>query len=318
MNSKWIDGDLFSKFAEEKSKEQESTPAGPRRLDIVWQTPEKGTPERAKVYEGRFLPDKKGNFYFKYYYHMFYSGERWNFLLCSKTWQFDNFCPWCSATQSLYLGNSEDKKMAANYKRKEKFASNFYVVDDPRDAERNEEEKVNKSIKIYEFPGKVESKLKSEVTDTKHGLGPAIFDPGNGGFNFILKVKATRPKDGKTWPDYSDSVFARRPDSLGSDREIQEIMDSRYDLEEYVKGMERTEEEIVNLLKAEMLWDIVKNSWERAKQMTELAGPEEKDIPDWDKELEMGSEEEPVEREKVVEEVVESTDEDLLAELENI
>jgi hypothetical protein len=313
--SQWIDKDLFSKFAEEKSKEQDSPAAGPRRLDIVWQTPEKGTPERSKNYEGRFLPDVKGNFYFKYCYHMFYSGERWNFLLCPKTWQFDNFCPWCTATQKLYLGNSEDKKMAANYKRKEKFVSNFYIVDDPRDAERNEEEKVNKSIKVYEFPGKVESKLKSEVTDTKHGLGPAIFDPGEGGFNFILKVKATRPKDGKSWPDYSDSVFARRPEALGSDREIKDIMDSRYDLEDYVKSMERTEEDIINILKAEMVWDMVKNEWERAKQMVELAGPVEEDVPDWD--MDLGEKEEDV-KEEVVKEEEPSTDEDLLAELANI
>jgi len=314
--SQWIDKDLFSKFAEEKSKEQDSPTAGPRRLDIVWQTPEKGTPERAKNYEGRFLPDTKGNFYYKYYYHMFYSGERWNFLLCPKTWQFDNFCPWCTVTQKLYMGNSEDKKMATNYKRKEKFVSNFYVVDDPRDAERNEEEKVNKSIKVYEFPGKVESKLKSEITDTKHGLGPAIFDPGDGGFNFILKVKATRPKDGKSWPDYSDSVFSRRPEALGSEREIREIMDSRYDLEEYVKGMERTEDDIINILKAEMVWDMVKNEWDRAKQMTELAGPVEEDVPDWD--MDLGEDKEDVKTEVVKEEEESSTDEDLLAELADI
>ena len=213
------------------------------------------------------------------------------------------------------MGNSEDKKMATNYKRKEKFISNFYLVDDPRDAERNEEEKVNKSVKVYEFPGKVESKLKSEITDTKHGLGPAIFDPGEGGFNFILKVKATRPKDGKSWPDYSDSVFARRPEALGSDREIKDIMDSRYDLEDYVKGMERTEDDIINILKAEMVWDMVKNEWDRAKQMVELAGPVESDVPDWDMEVETSVEEKPVED---VKEEEPSTDEDLLAELADI
>ncbi len=156
--------------------------------------------------------------------------------------------------------------------------------------------------------------MKSEITDTKHGLGPAIFDPGDEGFNFILKVKATRPKDGKTWPDYSDSVFARRPEALGSNREIQDIMDSRYDLEEYVKGMERPEEDIINLLKAEMLWDMVKNDWERAKKLTEMAEPVESDIPDWDMELDTSGES----KEETVEEEVTSTDEDLLAELENI
>jgi len=266
--SSWIDKDLFAKFVEEKSREKEQT-AGPRRTEIVWPTPERGTPDRPKIYEGRFLPDPKGNFYKKYYYHMFYSGEKWNFVLCSKTWNFDNYCPWCSVTSKLYMGNNEDKKRAAEYKRKEKFVSNFYIIDDPRDAERNDEEKVNGTVKIYEFPGKVESKLKAEITDTKHGIGPGIFDPGEDGYNFILKVKSTKPKDGKTWPDYSDSLFARRPESLGSRNRIKEIMEQRYDLEEYIQSMEREEEDIINLLKAEMVWDLVKSEYERYRKPTQ-------------------------------------------------
>jgi hypothetical protein len=92
-------------------------------------------------------------------------------------------------------------------------------------------------------------------------------------------------------------------------------MESRYDLEDYVKGMERTEEDIINILKAEMVWDMVKNEWDRAKKMTELAGPVELDVPDFDFETSDEVVEEDVEME-VVEEA--STDEDLLAELANI
>lgn len=281
--SNWIDGDLFNQFVEEKSKEQDPTPAGPRRLDVIWPTPERGTPERPKIYEGRFLPDPKNKFYMKYYYHMFYSGEKWNFLLCPKTWNFEKFCPWCTVTSRLYTGNAEDKKMAAEYKRKEKFVGNFYIADDPRDAERNDEEKMVGTVKIYEFPGKVESKLKAEITDTRHGIGPGIFDPGEEGHNFILKVKSTKPKDGKTWPDYSDSLFARRPESLGSNAEIREVMEKRFDLEEYVKSMERPEEDIVNLLKAEMVWDLISSEYERAKSLeaAAAAAPAE-DVPDFD------------------------------------
>lgn len=312
--SKWIKKDLFDQFAKQKSQEQETQPAGPRRTEIVWKTPERGTPDRPKMYEGRFLPDKKGNFYLKYFYHMFYSGERWNFLLCPKTWDFEKFCPWCTATSKLYMGNAEDKKAAADYKRKEKFVCNFFIVDDPRDAESNDEEKVKGTIKIYEFPGKVESKLKSEITDTKHGLGPAIFDPSGEGFNFILKVKATKPKDGKTWPDYSDSVFARRPESLGSDREIQALMDSRYDLEEYVGSMERPEEDIVNLLKAEMLWELIQSEWERAKGLEAAAPVEASDVfLDDDENV---TAEEPTE--EAPEEEADQTDADLLKELEDL
>lgn len=314
--SKWIDENLFNQFVEQKAKEADK-PAGPRRSEIVWKTPERGTPDKPKVYEGRFLPDKKGNFYMKYHYHMFYSGEKWNFLLCDKTFDFENFCPWCAVTSKLYMGNSEDKKRATEYKRKEKFVSNFFIIDDPRDAEN--EEKVAGSVKIYEFPGKVESKLKSEITDTKHGLGPAIFDPSGEGFSFILKVRSTKPKDGKTWPDYSDSLFARKPSALGDDSEIQAVMDSRYDLEEYVRGMTREETDTITLLKAEMVFDFIKDEWDRAKKMIELAGPVEDDIPDFDDALEPPKDETPTE--EVPEENTSNnspTDQDLLDELEKM
>ena len=314
--SKWIDENLFNQFVEQKTHEADKTPAGPRRSEIVWKTPERGTPDKPKVYEGRFLPDQKGNFYKNYYYHMFYSGEKWNFLLCDKTFTLENFCPWCSVTSKLYMGNSEDKKRAAEYKRKEKFVSNFFIIDDPRDAEN--EEKVAGSVKIYEFPGKVESKLKSEITDTKHGLGPAIFDPSGEGFSFILKVRSTKPKDGKTWPDYSDSLFARKPSALGDDSEIQTIMDSRYDLEEYIEGMTRTEEDVITLLKAEMVYEFIEDEWKRAKHMAKMAGPVEDDIPDFDDALEPQTEERT--DEELLNELPETnaepaTDEELLEEL---
>lgn len=316
--SEWINKNLFAEFVEQKTQEQEQTPAGPRRLDIIWPTPERGTPDRPKIYEGRFLPDPNGKFYMKYSYHMFYSGEKWNFLLCPKTWGMDNFCPWCSVTSKLYMGNKEDKKMAYEYKRKEKFVSNFFIQDDPRDAERNDEEKMKGTVKIYEFPGKVESKLKAEITDTRHGIGPGIFDPGEEGHTFILKVKSTKPKDGKTWPDYSDSLFARRPEALGSADEIRELMNNRYDLEEYVRSMERPEEDVINLLKAEMVWDLVKSEYERAKglEAAAAAAPAEQegnDVPDFepDANTELHQEQEATD-------VEDQSDIDLLRELEDL
>lgn len=268
--SNWIDKDLFQKFAQAKETEgdQQSGDQSNRRYGLVWKNPEMGTPEKPKVYTGRFLPDPDGIFYKKYHYHMFRSGEKWNFLLCDKTFDFNNFCPWCYATQQLYMGSKQDKLAAKNYARKDKFTGNFYIVEDPRDVEipsEDEEKKVSGKVRIYDFPGKLESKIKAEITDKQNGLGHLIFDPSGEGYNFIIKVKSTKPagEDKKVWPDYSDSVFARRPTALGTDDEIKVIMTSRYKINEYLNSMKRTPQETIDLLNQEMLWDIVAKEYEK-------------------------------------------------------
>lgn len=269
--SKWINKDLFANFQEQKKQEKEApTGGGIRRLDMVWKNPEKGTDTTPKIYVGRFLPDKNGEFYKKYFYHMFKSGEKWSFFLCPKTHDFDTFCPFCSATQKLYMGTAADKKMAYSYKRKEKYVGNFFIIDDPRDNERAEEDKVNKTVKLYEFPGKVEMKLKEQITDTKYGLGPAIFDPSEGGYDFILKVFATKKDaNGNIWPDYSNSEFARRPSAIADSEEaIDEIMETTTELSEYVDSMKRDDDAVIAVLKAEMLWDLVKDEMNRHSKTT--------------------------------------------------
>lgn len=290
MTSKWIDGDLFGEFQQKKKDEKDKPQGGGVfRSEIVWKTPEKGTIDTPKVYEGRFITDKNGRFYEKYYYHMFKSGESWIFILCPKTFDFECFCPFCTASQKLYMGTTADKKRARDYSRKEKFVGNFYIIDDPRDNEvQEDEDKVDGTIKLYEFPGKIENKLKEEITDTKNGLGIGIFDPGKDGHNFILKVLSTkRDKEGKVWPDYSNSMFSRRSSALGTDKEIDAIMKQTYDLGEYIEGMRKDDSEIIEILKKEVIWDLVKDEWNRAHSKVDvLEGKKEDDIDDsiWDKE----------------------------------
>ena len=312
MSSKWINKDLFNEFQEQKKAEADSTPTGGmKRSDLVWKTPEKGTTDKAKVYEGRFVPDKKGNFYMKYFYHMFLSGDQWTFTLCPKTFNFNDYCPLCSATSKLYTGSAADKKMASNYKRKEKFVSNIYIIDDPRDSEADDDDKVSGSVRLYEFPGKVEMKLKEEITDTRNGLGAAIFDPGENGFNFLLKVLSTKKdKNGNIWPDYSSSAFTRRASALGSDAEIEKIMDSTMDLNEYVQEMKKSDDDIIELLKAEMIWEIVQDEWNRYKA-SKATEPTDIDDSQWDSVKSEGIPEQPEDSEEM-------SDASLLAELENL
>lgn len=202
---------------------------------------------------------------------MFMSGEKWVFLLCPKTYNFDNYCPWCSVTSKLYMGSAADKSAAYNYKRKEKFVGNVFVVEDPRDADREKEERMAGTVKIYEFPAKVEMKLKEEITDMKNGLGPAIFDPSDEGYDFILKVLSTKKDDrGRQWPDYSNSAFARRPSGIAdTDGKIRSILDETKELDNYIKTLERDNDFIKESLKNEMVYDLIETEWKKHTDIQE-------------------------------------------------
>lgn len=262
--SKWINDDLFGDFQKQKKKEKEQPrqSGGVRRSELVWETPAKGTETVAKTYVGRFLPDPKGMFYKEYFYHMYRAGDKWIFVICPKTENFENYCPFCSVTSKLYMGTAADKKMAYTYKRKNKYVGNFFIVDDPRDADRDAENKVNGTVKLYEFPAKVEMKLKEEITDSENGLGASIFDPGQDGYNFLLKILATkRDANGDQWPDYSNSSFSRRPEAIGSDSEIESYMEKTQDVTEYIMSMAKEESELIKLVKDEMLFDLISDEY---------------------------------------------------------
>lgn len=281
--SKWINDDLFGDFQKQKKieKEQPRQTTGVRRSELVWETPAKGTETVAKTYVGRFLPDPKGMFYKEYLYHMYRAGDKWVFVICPKTEGFDEYCPFCSVTSKLYMGTAADKKMAYTYKRKAKYVGNFFISDDPRDADREVENKVNDTVKLYEFPAKVEMKLKEEITDGENGLGKSIFDPGEGGYNFLLKILATkRGADGEQWPDYSNSSFSRRPEAIGTDAEIEGYMASCQDITEYIRSMAKTEDELVKLVKDEMLFDLIRDEYNQLQQKRNRVAGDTDEIPE--------------------------------------
>jgi hypothetical protein len=273
--SKWLRKDDYEMFADQKAKDKEK-----ENTDTVggfykkWKNPQMGTQEKAKEYKARLLPDPVKGYYKNYLYHGFKSGEKFQYILCEKTYDMDAYCPWCEVTKILYQGNDSDKRKAKEYKRKERFVSNVFIVEDPRDADtRDEEYKVAGTVRLYEFPATVESKISNEITDKEQGYGIAIFDPESG-YDFILKIKA-KPKDdkGKEWPDYGDTMFARNGSAITppEGKTIEDVMGERTNLEEYIKSLRKSPEDTEKLLKAEMLWDDVGHSFEKHMKVADSA-----------------------------------------------
>lgn len=259
--SKWLNKDKFKEFANKKAVEAPRETGGD--FVLKWKNPVMGTQDKAKEYRVRFLPDKDSNFYMKYCYHYFVIDEKHYFIFCPKTHSMDEYCPWCSVSQMLYKGNKEDKKLASNYKRMEKFVGNVLVVDDPRDADVEDEYKVSGKVRLYEFPGTIESKLKNEITDRSEGYGMAIFDPEEG-FDLIIKIKAKKPdKNGKVWPDYSDTQFSRKPSSIGTEKEIEELIAQTVNLQEFIEKESLSWDEHKKLLKLEGYWEDIEDEFNR-------------------------------------------------------
>lgn len=249
-----------------------------------------GTQEQERVYKGRLLPDKNGDFYFKYLYHFFYIGEKAKYVFCPKTYGMNNFCPWCYLNHLLWKGNKSDKEKAYNYKKNVRFVSNFFITHDPRDVdEEDPEKKVTGKVRLYEFPEVVEGKIKKEMTNDEEGYGLKVFDPEEG-HDLILRIKAKKPdKNGKVWPDYGNTEFSRKPSAISDDsKKIKEIMNSVYDLSEYLQKMQLDWKTQEKLLKEEMVWDYVEDVFK--KQMKDIdsnyqvdendSGEKEKDNPE--------------------------------------
>jgi len=144
--------------------------------------------------------------------------------------------------------------------------------------DKESDKKVSGKVRLYEFPATVESKIKNELVNEEEGFGPAIFDPEDG-HDLHIKVLAKKPDaKGKIWPDYSLTQFSRKGTAIAStEEEIKKIMDSVYDLSEYLKSMEKTWEEHEKILKQELIWDDVEETFRKKLSLNETKPSNKKD-----------------------------------------
>ena len=276
--SKWVNKEKFEQF---KNERENDTSDNKDNITYArkYPNPKMGSMDHPKEYHMRMITDPNGDFYKKYHYHMFQTGESWNFIMCPKTKGMDEYCPWCASTQLLYKGSESDKKKAYTYKRKDKYVGNVYVIRDPRDADQQDDDKklVGKSW-LYEFPQTIETLVKKEITDTENGWGYDIFDPQDG-YNLIISIGAKKAdKNGKVWPDYSLTAFSKRPSSIAdTDEGITEIMEECQSINEYIENSLWTPEQHKELLESEMLYDDIEESFLRHMAIEESEAKPDKD-----------------------------------------
>jgi len=323
--SKWVNTDKFEDFKNERANDDSDTKDS---VDYArtYPNPKMGSNKKPKEYHMRLLSDPNQDFYKKYHYHMFQSGESWNFIMCPKTKDMDAYCPWCQATQMLYKGSASDKKRAYTYKRKDKFVGNVYIVKDPRDSDETDSDKMltGKTF-LYNFPQTIETLIKKEITDTENGWGYDIFDP-EAGYNLIINIGAKKPdKNGKVWPDYSLTTFAKRPSGISDSEEgIEEIMETCQSITEYIDNSLWTTEKHKALLKSEMLFEDVEDQFMRHMKFEET----DNQTDDQDKPAESNkpakqskpkkSVKTPEKQEETPDDSDDMSDADLLAELDNM
>lgn len=180
----------------------------------------------------RFLPDKEGTPFIKFYSHNFNymvdGVKKYWIRNCINTFGYDKECPICKKNQEYWNSSfKSDKDIASQRKRKLNFIANILVVKNPNKPE--EEGKVF----LYQFGQKIYDKIKDKMfpSDEIKALGEydeyVPFDLYEGA-NF----KLVQVKQGE-YPNYDKSEFGKQT-PVGSDKQINVVMEQTHPINEFI------------------------------------------------------------------------------------
>lgn len=317
----WINDDLFKKFKEQVQEEESKNINDNVDFSVLWQKPVKGTSKKPEKYVVRLVPDKNKDLFKSEHFHFFKVEDNWKFYLCPKTFDNEAYCPFCAVTAKLYKGTDEDKKLASQYKRKEQYITNAYIVSDPRDEDRDDDKKVNGTIKIYEFPKVLKNIIQESMLDDDLNIGINAYNPYSDGYDFIIKIGAKdKDKSGQEWPDYSLSSFSRQQyPILEDDEDIDELMKTTHDLTEYLKSRKASESAMIDTLKELLLYPLIKDDYEKRLELQGKTITKEKIVEEQSDEEEapFDIDDEPIKPKKKVKSS-DPDEDDLLAQLKDL
>lgn len=183
----------------------------------------------------RFVPDKNGEIFAKYYEHYFPymtpTGKKYWHKKCINTFGYEEGCPICAKNMEYWNSPyEEDKKIASQRKRKMLFISNIMIIQDKTNPENEGK------VFLYKYGKHVYDKIKARLMPTEQDLADPDFKAFNpfhpiDGATFKLKVY----KEGE-YPNYTGSSFSiPKPLFDGDVKKIEEIIEKTYILEEFVK-----------------------------------------------------------------------------------
>lgn len=199
----------------------------------------------------RFLPDKQGTPYRKYFTHFFWydsgSGQKVYSAPCRTSLGVDYPCPVCDKNRELWRSAYEvDKDVARNRKRSAHFVSNILVIKDPVKPENEGK------VFLFDYGSQIHDKfaLKLFGPEEDDGLeekivtyAPCCFDEGADFiFRSTLKKDTKTKKNAKGYPTYEFSKFKDQTklfDHLDNEDErdvaIEKIMSKTHSLIEWTK-----------------------------------------------------------------------------------
>lgn len=181
----------------------------------------------------RFLPDREGTPFAKYYQHNFKymldGVKKFYIHNCINTFGYDKECPICKKNQEYYNSDFDsDKAIASERKRKLIFVSNILVIKNP--AKPEDEGKVF----LYQYGVKIYDKIKDKMfpSDETKALGEGMYDEyvpfdleEGADFKFI------QVKQGD-YPNYDKSEFLKQK-PVGNEKFIDKVMSEVHDLSEF-------------------------------------------------------------------------------------
>lgn len=207
--------------------EKESTKGNSYEDNRFWRLESKDGNGSAII---RFLPEAKDDeiMWAKYYRHEFKGTQGWLIDNCPTS--IGEKCPVCEANNQLWNeGGSENEELARSRKRRLKYISNIYVVQDTVNPDN--EGKVflfQYGAKIFEFIDKKINPPEPEFKDMAPEEPVDVFDFFEG-CNFRLRM---RKKAG--YVNYDMSTFDE-PSAISEDEaEVEEIWNSQHSLKEFI------------------------------------------------------------------------------------
>lgn len=184
-------------------------------------------------------------------------------------------CPVCEANSELWnTGDESNKNIARKRKRQVNYYSNIYVIQDPQTPENNNQ------VFIFRYGSQIHDML-MQAMDPQFEDDPVInpFSVFEDGANLNLRIIK---KNGQT--NYDEKSKFSDKDVLGTEEEIEDIINKAYDLNEFVaedkfKSYDELKKQFLRVIGENPREEDQSSNKNRTEERQDLPSSEEEDLP---------------------------------------